>query len=69
MTEQRNVSVEGGKAKLSSIFKWYRGDFEKWLASKGKAKDLLVYIRETGGAAEGEIEFVPYDWGLNDLKE
>jgi hypothetical protein len=69
VTEARNVSVEGGKAKLSSIFKWYRGDFEKWLESKGKAKDLLVYIRETGGAAEGEIEFVPYDWGLNDLKD
>lgn len=68
VTDPRNVSVEGGKARLSSIFKWYRGDFEKWLESKGKAKDLLVYIREAGGAAEGEIEFVPYDWALNDLK-
>jgi hypothetical protein len=69
VTEERNVKVAGGTARLSSIFKWYRGDFEGWQASQGKPKDLLAYIREAGGTAEGgEIEFVPYDWGLNDLK-
>ena len=66
--EERNVKVEGGKAKLSSIFKWYRGDFDRWLESKGKPKDLLVAIQEFGGKAEGEIEFLPYDWGINELK-
>jgi hypothetical protein len=68
VNEERNVKAEGGKAKLSSIFKWYRSDFEKWLESKGKAKDLLVAVQEFGGKAEGDVEFVDYDWNLNELK-
>ena len=62
---ERNVKVEGGKVRLSSIFKWYRGDFEK-----AEAKGLAAYIRSVGGdVPEGaEIEFADYDWALNAAK-
>ncbi|MEK7465884.1 MAG: DUF547 domain-containing protein [Planctomycetota bacterium] len=68
VNEERNVKAEDGKVKLSSIFKWYKGDFTKWLESKGKPPDLLVYLKECGRDVTGEIEFLPYDWGINDLK-
>jgi hypothetical protein len=47
---------------LSSIFKWYREDFE--------AEDVTLqrFIQRHAGAPidpEAQIRFLDYDWGLN----
>ncbi|MCE9582316.1 MAG: DUF547 domain-containing protein [Planctomycetes bacterium] len=66
VNEERNVKVEGGKVKLSSIFKWYLQDF---VGKDGKKSDLPAKIKEFGREAPaGEVEFVDYDWGVNELK-
>lgn len=68
VAEERNVRIDhdARRVYLSSIFKWYREDF---------GSDLLAYIAryssperasELSRAAAYEIEFVPYDWRLND---
>ncbi len=64
----RNRYREGG-LEISSIFKWYREDFEI-----GSDKTLLDFLRgyakelglpEQTKATPG-IRFLPYDWSLND---
>lgn len=66
VNEERNVKVEGGKVKLSSIFTWYLEDF---VGKDGKKSDLPGKIREYGREAPvGDVEFVPYDWNANELK-
>jgi len=68
VAEERNVRIDhdARRVYLSSIFKWYRADF---------GDNLLAYIArystperaaDLQRAAEYEIEFVPYDWRLND---
>ncbi len=50
---------------LSSIFKWFRGDFE---AAAGSLPAFVAgYLEDPRAAASGvEIEFLDYDWALND---
>lgn len=67
--------AESDSIKLSSIFKWYREDFEKGWQGFNRLEDfLLVYADalelskaqakqlKTGAA---DIEFLDYDWRLN----
>lgn len=54
-------------ARVSSIFKWYSGDFE----AAGGLKPFLVRFAPAGSAdflrgREARIEFLSYNWGLND---
>jgi hypothetical protein len=61
--------------KLSSIFKWYKGDFEKgWRGAKQLNDFLLLYrqplgLSDTAAAALASnrlsIEYLDYDWRLN----
>ena len=51
-----------GLARLSSLFNWYRGDFEK--ASGSLAAFLNTYL-DTPLEPGCRIRFLPYDWGLN----
>ena len=60
----KNPGLRRGSLELSSIFKWYRSDFE--------AADLplLAFVGRYSAAARGlprktTIRFVPYDWSLN----
>jgi hypothetical protein len=46
---------------LSPIFKWYRGDFE---ASGGSLPGYLT--RYLGDVGDYDVEFLDYDWSLND---
>lgn len=62
---------EEEEAKISEIFKWFKGDFEeslpvaKVLARYGPpaAKEL------TKGGAKFEVSYLSYNWGLNDQGE
>lgn len=56
------------RAKVSPIFKWYAGDFER---SGGSAEKFLTRYAPASQAAflrqpDAKIEYQTYDWGLND---
>ena len=56
----RNRIRPPGRAELSRIFSWYRGDFRP---------DLITYLNsflETPLAEHAEIRFMDYDWRLNE---
>ncbi len=77
MDSSRN-RVDGKKLELSSIFKWYRGDFEKgWLGYQSLSAFLYDYRQALGlneqqsaqlKAEDFKIRFLDYDWNLNDVK-
>jgi len=50
---------------LSSIFKWFRGDFE---AASGSLPAYVARYIDAGTApvADYDVEFLDYDWSLND---
>lgn len=70
----RNYFSEG-TLHVSSIFKWYRGDFEKgwrgyqslgdFLAGYGKALSLDATTVSSLRDNRTELEFLDYDWALN----
>jgi hypothetical protein len=70
VAEKRNLEIdhEGKVVRASSIFDWFRSDFEGegglmayWsrFASEEKAAELARARDE-----DYQIEFVPYDWGI-----
>ncbi len=78
--EPRNLEVDHGAKtiRLSEILNWYESDYTSWLAEKGVAGPSLLgfvlgYVEgsraeDVRRAAEAgyRMEFVPYDWRLND---
>ncbi len=62
---------EEKEAKISEIFKWFKGDFEKSLAvpkvidryGPPPAQKLVA------GGDEFQVSYLPYNWGLNDQGE
>jgi hypothetical protein len=55
------------KVEISSIFKWFKADFDK---AGGVPKILGRYvpqsIREFVASGKYDIKYLPYNWGLND---
>jgi len=49
---------------LSSIFSWFRSDFEE--ARRSLWDFVAPYLDVPGGGHEPRIEFLEYDWRLND---
>ncbi len=72
VNDGRKNRVEGGKLGVSSIFKWYRGDFK--VAPYGGVTGFVKHFAEPGGelagllAKDGEpgLRWLKYDWGLNE---
>jgi len=69
--------IEGDTMQLSSIFKWYRGDFENgWREARNLSAFLLLY-KDALAVSQAEVEklgedsmdikFLDYDWNLNSL--
>jgi len=61
-------SPESGNVELTSLYEWYRGDFEQ---ADGTMLDHAARYREDLAAAlesgeRPEVEFLDYDWSLND---
>lgn len=53
----------GGKAQLSRIFKWFKEDFT------GGGQTLVQFVNPYLAAplpADTRVEYLPYDWSLND---
>ena len=67
-----------GRLEVSSIFKWYRDDFETgWRGAESLGAFLALYPESLGlsaadaaRAADGDIRirFLSYDWALNDTR-
>ena len=55
------------RAELSSIFKWFKGDFDK---AGGVPKILDRYapdpVRAFAASGKYDIKYISYNWGLND---
>ena len=65
-----------GKLQVSSIFKWFKDDFEKGYKGFGKVEDVFAKYADTlsnDSAIQGQIRaktvsisYLDYDWSLND---
>jgi Protein of unknown function, DUF547 len=66
-----------GKLQVSSIFKWFKDDFEKGYKGLSKIEDVFAKYADTlsnDAAIQGQIRaktvsisYLDYDWSLNDL--
>ena len=63
MADASKNQLAGPVWKVSSIFKWYRDDFER--DGPGLVPLLKRFAPAKADAASPEIEFLPYDWSLN----
>ncbi|MEO7723174.1 MAG: hypothetical protein ABIU29_00565 [Chthoniobacterales bacterium] len=63
--------LQENKAKISEIFKWFKGDFQ----SSPNVPELLrkyeppAAKKLTTGGDKSEFSYLSYDWGLNDQGE
>lgn len=75
LSDRSRNRLEDGTLRVSSIFKWYRGDFEQgWRGARSLGAFLALYAEAMGltpaqaqALREGTlpIEFLDYDWQLN----
>jgi hypothetical protein len=75
LSDRTRNRVESDTLKISSIFKWYRPDFEKgWRGGNTLGQFLALYSGPLGlnidtasrtAAGKLGIEFLDYDWRLN----
>ncbi len=75
LSDRSRNGLKGDTLKLSSIFKWYRQDFERgWSGFKELSQFLIVYRQalklsdsdvQRLKADALDIEFTDYDWRLN----
>jgi hypothetical protein len=67
----KKVSVSSGRVQISRIFEWYESDFIRNYGSVGKF--LAKYLDDRNAAAavaddKLAVEYLDYDWTLNDVK-
>lgn len=55
--------VTASQADISEIFKWFRGDFTR---GAGSIRGFLNQYARTGLKSNGKINYIDYDWRLND---
>ena len=77
LSDSSRNRFENGQLEVSPIFKWYREDFEKsWLGFNSLEEFFAAYAVQLGmtdeqlsnlKAGKIEIEFLDYDWRLNDV--
>ncbi|MFA7555907.1 MAG: DUF547 domain-containing protein [Spongiibacteraceae bacterium] len=75
LSDRNRNRIENTTIKLSSIFKWYREDFEKGWKGFNHLEDFLLAHTEVIGIStslveklkkgNANIEFLDYDWRLN----
>jgi hypothetical protein len=78
LADSERNRLRGDTLEVSSIFKWYRGDFESgWRNSTSLRLFLARYARALGltpaqkhALIDGtiDIDFLAYDWRLNDFQ-
>jgi hypothetical protein len=78
LADTRRNRLRGDTLEISSIFKWYRKDFERgWRRTRSLREFLAHYAQALGLSAHQrtalvdgtlDIDFLPYDWHLNDVR-
>ncbi|SHO52267.1 DUF547 domain-containing protein [Desulfopila aestuarii] len=78
LTDRSRNRLKNKTLEVSSIFKWYRDDFEKgwrqantlgqFFALYGESLGLDAETRKSVAAGRIGIDFLDYDWQLNDVK-
>ena len=73
---RNRYSAQSGKLEVSSIFKWFREDFEKGQRGFSKLEDVFAFYaaqltddaaaRDKLRAKTVSVNFLDYDWSLND---
>ncbi len=56
--------ISPSRLELSNIFKWYKKDFTE----DGSLPDYINPYTETTIEADAKIDFLEYDWSLNEIK-
>ncbi|CAM5368033.1 hypothetical protein ECAE60S_01446 [Eoetvoesiella caeni] len=79
LSDRSRNRLDGDALAVSSIFKWYRGDFEQSWRGANSLGSFLVLYRDTLGlnaesanrlaAGKMKIDFLDYDWRLNVIGE
>jgi hypothetical protein len=77
LSDRTRNRFEGDRLKISNIFKWYAGDFEKgWRGANQLSSFLLLYRQSLGltnaaaaalATASLPIDYLEYDWRLNSI--
>lgn len=57
-------NISAGKAELSSIFSWFKGDFKN---ASGSLENFINQYAEQKINDNTKINFMNYDWSLNDI--
>jgi hypothetical protein len=57
--------ITSEKAAVSSIFKWFKGDFDR---DAGSVRAFLSRYTEAPIGADTNVDYLDYDWRLNDLR-
>lgn len=75
LSDSTRNRLRGGALELSSIFKWYREDFEKgwhgyesleeFLLDHAESLQLTPKVKEKLAREKMAIDFLKYDWNLN----
>lgn len=78
LSDKSRNYIQGKQLYLSSIFKWYKGDFERGFRGANSLESFLLLYPESLELSENErttlknndmeIDFLDYDWQLNDVK-
>ena len=79
LSDRSRNYFDGRRLRLSSIFKWYREDFERsWGGSNALGEFVARYSSELGLSVEQSneltrgdmgVRFLSYDWGLNQVRD
>jgi hypothetical protein len=75
LADRTRNRVEGGRARVSMIFKWFREDFERGHQGFTRLEDVFARyaaaLTDDPGeqarlrAKELSVDYLPYDWSLN----
>ncbi|MGQ0502043.1 MAG: DUF547 domain-containing protein [Panacagrimonas sp.] len=72
---RNRFDAASGTLQVSSIFKWYGEDFsvqgkglDAWLATRAPLLADDLRDRDVIAAGRFEVQFLPYNWSLNDAK-
>ncbi len=57
--------IATGKLQLSAIFKWYKKDFTR----SGSLQEYIAAYTSVPVSPQAEIDYLTYDWSLNETKE
>ncbi len=64
INDEGHNTFKDGRAELSKIFQWYKGDFTK----KGrKLQEYIAPYLDQKMSSDFSISYADYDWGLNEI--